>query len=368
MMSRRLVVAILIAILPIGCSEGGSRRDAPLAWTFHRAWSVGGSGDQGGVSLSALQPFQVATDGIDRVYVLDRSEARVLVLGGNGELETAWGRKGEGPAEMVDPWGLWVARDGSVVVTDLGSRRLVRWEPNGMSLDPVRIMVHLDGPQVVLQDSTLWYTTVARSEENQHEYQLRSDGPDGTAIIARLERQPRRVANFPSCHAEDISVQPLFAPTIHWSWSGGRLAVNASDQYMIERIGPAGARDTVRRDIEPTPATTTLAEHEAADWLMNDCVVAVPEVVNGAGFMPTIPVVQDVLLAPEGELWVKRRGEPGGSDRIDVFAADRTYLGTLPLGTPFPLAFLGSARFVTVGKDSLDVPVVEAYDIERNGG
>lgn len=50
---------------------------------------------------------------------------------------------------------------------------------------------------------------------------------------------------------------------------------------------------------------------------------------------------------------------------IDVPAPDGEYLGTLPEGTPWPVAFLSSRRFAAIETDELDVDQVVICRIEE---
>lgn len=349
-----------------GCSTDAGNIDRELKWTFEPEWSLGGVEDRGELSLSTLEPFQVASDGRERLYVLARHEHEVLVLNMDGKIVGRFGRQGQGPGELDDPWALRTEADGGIVVSDLGERRLVRWAPDGALRESIALRVPVDDPRVMLDGSSLWYTTVAAVGDGRADYQLIEERPSGSVVRARLERQPRRVGDFPTCHATQISVQPLFAPTIHWSATHGSVAVNASPQYEIVIFHGEQPPDTIRRRLAPIKATLALAQREADHWLLNDCVVPSAEVIAVSGFMSTIPIIDNLIVAPTGELWVQRREGANGGDRIDVFAPDHSYEGTLPEGSPLPSAFLSGDRFVAVSRDTVDVPLVTLYHLSRN--
>jgi hypothetical protein len=366
-LSPRIIPMGVGALLCLaGCNADAGSTNHELGWKLEPKWSLGGVEERGELFLSTLEPFQVASDGHERIYVLARHEHQVLVVNVDGKIVDTLGREGQGPGELYDPWALRTETDGGVVVTDLGERRLVRWAPDGTLRKSIVISVPLDDPRILLDGSSLWYTTVTSVGDGHAEYQLVEERPSGSLVRARLERQPRRVGDFPTCHATQISVQPLFAPTIHWSATFGSVAVNASPQYQIVVLDREQLPDTIRRSIAPIKATSALAQREVDHWLLNDCVVPPAEVIAVTGFMSTIPVIDNMSLAPTGELWVERGGEANGGSRIDVFAPDHSYEGTLPEGSPLPAAFLSRDRFVTVGKDTVDVPVVTMYHLSRS--
>jgi hypothetical protein len=86
------------------------------------------------------------------------------------------------------------------------------------------------------------------------------------------------------------------------------------------------------------------------------------------GFGPQVPTIADVLLDPENDLWVIRSPAAAGETRIDLFAEDGSYLGTLPAGRPTPVVFGPSGRIVTIETDSLDVPKVVVYRLDGGDG
>lgn len=67
---------------------------------------------------------------------------------------------------------------------------------------------------------------------------------------------------------------------------------------------------------------------------------------------------------PDGGWWVERGVGPSDR-RFDVFSAEGVYLGTLPAGTPKPVAFPAPALYVGLERDAVGRVVLTAYRIER---
>jgi hypothetical protein len=76
-------------------------------------------------------------------------------------------------------------------------------------------------------------------------------------------------------------------------------------------------------------------------------------------------LIRPVTIAPSGELWVQRRPAEPGPDRIDVFRDTGEYIGTLPIESPFPIAFLGADRFAAVEETDDGARYVAIYDVIR---
>lgn len=78
-------------------------------------------------------------------------------------------------------------------------------------------------------------------------------------------------------------------------------------------------------------------------------------------FYHEVPVVRGMAVTWDGELWIQRRGEDPWDDDgpIDVFNADREYLGTLAVGQPaMPAAFGPDGLVAHVERNELDVPTL----------
>jgi hypothetical protein len=360
---RRVSLILTLVTLLTACQDTSST-DHILNWTFTPLWSVGGASDSA-VALSLLMPWDIAVNDSGQIYLLGSTERRIYALNAAGRLINTLGHEGKGPGEFESPEWIQVTDAGGIVVGDMATRRMVRWSAQGESLEPVPIREFVFGAQVALDDGGMWYTTFVATEGGHSETRLVRSAAGETEVEARVQRQKRRVGDFPSCGAYQISVQPLFAPRLIWSMSGSHAAVNADPDYRIVRLERGVAVDTITRDITPAVATDALAEREAEDWLMNGCLVPPAEVIAVTGHMDRVPVIQELKMAPSGELWVRHRDAAGNSGGVDVFAPDGRFVGTLPGSTPFPAAFLSRDRILAIGKDSSDVPVVTMYRVGR---
>ena len=352
--------ALALTIALTQCSRHRST-DLPLSWTLEREWFLKSA--SGIRTFDELMPFQLGTRDSTSIYVLDSRNHRVLVANGAGVVTDSLGREGRGPGELEYPVALEAA-DSEIGVLDLAARRVIRWTSGRQLLTPVSVRGAVEHPLVAVRGDEIRYVTSGPGPQGRSEYRLVSAGPAGTRVIATLPKQPRRVGDFPSCRATEISVQPLFAPVIQWAARGDRMAVNATAGYSIDLFERDHHVATLTRPIAAATADEHAAERAAEGWRLNGCLVPPKEVVRVAGFLTAIPVIRSLAFAPGGELWVLRTTGPGPEDGvIDVFAPTGTYVGSLPRGTPFPAAFLGNHRILTIETDSLDLARIVSFEI-----
>jgi len=74
-------------------------------------------------------------------------------------------------------------------------------------------------------------------------------------------------------------------------------------------------------------------------------------------------------VAPDRSIWVRRGAVRGESEpTVDIFSSDGVYRGTLPSGSPFPVAFAGGAtdfRVVSLRLTETGLTEIPVYRIVR---
>lgn len=353
-----------------------SRHERPLDWRFERLWSVGGSEDEG-VLLSSLAEDQIVAGPSGQLYVLDAFARHVLVLSSAGAVVDTLGREGGGPGELRDPFAISSMSDGGIAVFDYGHGGFVRWSRDGQAVGTVRMESIPWGTKVAITSTGTLMTSRRPAGGGGHMETLIVQGATETHTLAEMAMPSDRVADFPSCGLRQVTVPPLFAPTLHWDTRSDRLAVVSGVTYEIDvyhladhlagesETGPA-LTQRLRRPILPRTATERLARQAVSEgWDVGPCTIPPEEVVRGRGFAEEIPVLESLRFSPDGKLWTLRGQDGDGRQRIDIFESDGEYLGTLSQDTRFPAEFIDDDRFVTIETDSLDVPRITAYRIVR---
>ncbi len=129
----------------------------------------------------------------------------------------------------------------------------------------------------------------------------------------------------------------------------------------------------ISREDEPRPASRELALQEVGEGYEITapvrCRISPTELVEARGFAATVPAISGLAVAPDGSIWVRRglvNGE--GEPSIDVYEPDGAYFGTLPPGSPFPVAFAGRAtdyRVVSLRRADTGVTEILVHGIVR---
>ena len=126
-------------------ANAGERIFATVA--YDTVWVYGGPGDTI-LSLPAM-PLAAPDGGL---YVFDLQDQRLLRLTATGSLRWAWGRRGQGPGEVLNVRAMALGPDGSVVLADSGNRRLVTVASDGRTLHEVPLptgIVHVEAIDVL---------------------------------------------------------------------------------------------------------------------------------------------------------------------------------------------------------------------------
>jgi DNA-binding beta-propeller fold protein YncE len=76
-------------------------------------------------------PKNLAVDGQGQVYVIDTRNHRVQVFGADGQFLRTWGSEGNGPGQFQEPWGIAVDEAGNVYVADTWNHRIEKFDSQG---------------------------------------------------------------------------------------------------------------------------------------------------------------------------------------------------------------------------------------------
>jgi hypothetical protein len=349
--------------------------DAPLGWTLERLFVLGGE-EEGPESFYQLYPGMVGTDRAGRIYVLDYNAHHVVVFDSTGAFVRTLGGNGGGPGEVKEPGALSVTPDGAVTIFDFGKGALVRFAADGAVL-PEEAFLHFPfNRQRHFAVTSGGVIVSSWPDITGAEWRLnrlsRFHGGD-TVALAEISVPPSTMAMYERCGG-GLRQPPLFSPEIIWDAHEERVALNARPEYAVDVVDGGQVVQSVRRALQPARTTRELALAELGEgewWNFGGrgrCLIRSDEIVEKRGFADTVPLIRNLLLSPEGELWVERR-VPGSPDTspIDIFDPSGAYLGTLPAGTPFPMLLLPGGRVGVVEKDESDVQRLAIMRVVRGG-
>jgi len=343
--------------------------DRMLDWRFEPTFTLGGE-DTDEESFYELSAAYVGTDADGNLYILDTSAKRVVVFDAEGNYLRTMGGEGGGPGEMRFPFALGVSPTGVASAFDISKRALVRFGPDGAVLDEIRVTFPYGGGPIIDRDGTLVLPVQELDTESATytDRLLAITGAD-TLRVVRHVRPAGGAIVLESCGMQLFGATPVFSPTMRWSASGEGVAVVTSSGYDIAFYRGDTVTRVLRRALEPGRATREAAAASVGDGMRVVAAGVVricdsEEVVEQRGFAETIPVIGGLVQGPEGTLWVRRSAGPGSPAPIDVFDRDGTYLGTLPDGTPFPVAVFRE-QIAAIETDEADVDRLAVYRIDK---
>lgn len=336
--------------------------DRPLPLEFTPRLTLGGK-DSGPESFFRVSRGNVAVDGSGRIHVLDFETNTVAIFDSTGAYIRSIGGKGGGPGELQFPNGVRVKDDGTVGVYDFAKDGMISWTADGSVLPTVRLGATSPAADIGFVGNGLVYSwTDYAAEDTTQRTVLQIEQGDSVATLATLVRDRPPLLEFKGCGIR-MALPPLFSPNIVWTTNGSRIAWTSGVQYEVAIRDVEGGRMLVRRDLAPREATLDLARREVGDSMRIQggtlrCAIGPQEVAEQRGFAPVVPAIRAIAMARDGSLWVQRTTPRNDPPIVDVFTADGDYRGTLPAGSPVPIAFLPNGDIAAVEKNKED-------DVER---
>ncbi len=377
----------LPALLSTGCRETGSKSgivsrdsagvrivqstgpDRALDCRFTELFRLGGA-DAGPESFYQIEPRGIAVGRDGNIYVLDRGNHRVLTFSAAGEYVRSSGSRGGGPGELGAPVALALEPDGAVSVLDYTKRGLTRFARDGSALSGRRIELMYTGERMAYTSEGLLLDVADgyRSEQETVFDNLVRLDPDGEVqTIASLARPRPNLIKYTGCVA--IAFNPLFAPELSWDANGEVIAVSSTVEYEVDVYRGLKKVASYRRDLPPRAvsrktALSELGRGKAVVTPQGKCTIDPEEELTGRGYAEVLPTIDEVAVAPDGGIWVRRSRLRGEDRLIDILDPAGGYLGTLQAGSPFPAAFLAADALIVRETDDLDIEYLVAYSID----
>ena len=122
----------IFATLAIGASMLVTAQAQELSFTLHEHLIIGDD-EEAPSEYLFYYPQIVRTDSQGNIYVKDARSADVRVFDANGRYVTTVGKRGEGPGELREVYGMHVDGDDRLIVADRMSRRLTIFTDMGKS-------------------------------------------------------------------------------------------------------------------------------------------------------------------------------------------------------------------------------------------
>jgi hypothetical protein len=328
-MSRRLLVAALGTLAGCGPATRDSSAPAVPRWRLEPIVTLAGPRDTGWTRLK-----DVVADARGAIYVLDEGAAQIRVFDSAGAARRVIGRKGAGPAEFGEAYGMGIGWLGdTLAVLDPGNGRLARITPSGEWVGswPAR---RITGRDVRLRQAghAVYAPDMRPAGAKLHALLVRysASGAGDTLVLPDRPADPPGAIVCPAAGAIRFFTIPFAYGILSVPGPGGELVTARTDAYRIAVVSTRG--DTLRvisRDVAPVPVSDS-------EWAAGLAEYGEFRAKNpGASCDPLSPtrvrlkpVLRNLVFDDAGNLWVERRSKEG--DVLDVFDGAGKLIGTLP--------------------------------------
>jgi len=385
-MNLRTVGIVTVAALVAGCQPGETSHmsavrsdsagveivvspgaDLALDWRFTPRLRLGGE-EEGPVSFYEVSAGAVAVDRSGRILVLDRANMRLVAFDAEGRVLWTAGGEGGGPGEFSFPISV-NARGDTAVVLD-GVRDVELFDAADGRYVATRKLGRSVGRRLPFAGGAAYqYNLQPEGDEGRRQAIAESQGGD-TLVIAEVPWEAGEGVRFETCPLM-VPLGRVFGAQLVWTVSDTTVLVNAEPRYVIGEYLDGALVRSLRRAVEPLPATAALAAAEFPDGFRVqvpgaglDCRMSAEAAVSQAGYAEWVPPIRALLVAPDGTVWVRRNPARAPTGRFDILAADGAYRGTLDRA-PAPVAFMPNGDVVGIEKDEFDVERVVVYAVSR---
>lgn len=342
----------------------GAARDLPLDWRLEPRWQVGGATD-GELLLVQLFAKDLATDAHGNLYVIDRTQNRVVVYDESGRLARTLGRKGMGPGELTAAVALDVSAEGEVRVDDVEKRAVVVFASDGGVLPEERPTPRLRFARTLTNGSRVGDRYSAARDTLSL---LIVNGSSPTTLLTFVK--PLSRSTPPVCRLTDYPAGPVFAPSLLWAMRGNRV-VAATGAFRISVFDAGVLVSELTRSTSIRRSTNDLARQHLGPgetiqlFGMPPCTVPTDLILSVAEIAETLPAYSALAIAPDNRIWATRYTVRGEAGIADIYHPERGYEGTVALGAVRPVMFLSGGEVVSLETDEEGVPVVAVYRVVR---
>lgn len=322
-----------------------------------------GADDGSGRSFGSIDALE--TDGLGRLYVLDRLNTTVHLFEADGTPVRTIGSPGDGPGELQSPVGMTVGPHDELWVIDGGRGRYVVYDSAGFLKEELRREIlgwgspwdgGFDANGRLCDAGVL--TGGAQPEEAVFCYQ-RSDDNLIAADTFPLPGGDERFLMVQSASARQLLEIP-YSRRREAYLTGGRLWVGFTDEYRIATADESEANREVLRDVRGDRISRE--EREAIIDSLNALGARRTDVDERLGEHRR--AFSTFVADDRGRLWVLRSIEENRVV-IDVFNDDDGFLGTVPAGlNPRPRPVVDGSTIWGVRTDVLDLSTLVRLEVD----
>ena len=367
-LAPRLALMAMVVLVPQGCGGDPAPAEAftvvdsagvEIVTSSHEGWGTDGAwtlgeapvvlgGPESGLGeaeeLWRVMAMPRLPDG--SVAVLSAGNHQIHIFDADGARARTFGRRGEGPGELLRPASMAFRAPDTLMVLDAIQLELFDLAGTPQGTERAELLRGAFGggtgvsPMMILPDRTLFGRALRRQEGPTPAGVRRP--PTGYALI-RPDGTPVLLGYYPGIEQERLEtgsgVRAVVAPFA----ASTAFAVNAlpqptyliadTEHYAVEVFdGQGQLTRVVRRAVDPVPVQDEWVEAWKEEqrnmrWTQGQQ----DQVEVGWNLMTvreTLPALEAMALDSLGHLWVQRPGIPGSSSlTFDVFDPDGRFQG-----------------------------------------
>ena len=331
----------------------------------------------------------IAIDSRERMFVLDAQAQHVKVFSPDGQYEQTIGGPGAGPGELgPGAMTLFMGPGDTLLVPDMGNRRVNRYGPDGLSLGSFRLALENGIPMAFAVTRTGVIAEQVRPLGLPNRPAVDSMDAvitletDGTVLDTIIKFPSGRTLNF----AGDVPEINLFSAEPVWRLTDDmNLWYGVNNEYRIGVYSPDGTLERiVTKPFEATPVANRDQEKvlEFLEEAWGNAGVppqAIARLKSAVRFADVFPAYAQFQVGPGQTMWVQHIQSPStlseeelesynflediGAPDWDVFDADGRLLGVVSMPSRFaPRTFVGN-KIYGVWRDELDVQYVVRFGV-----
>lgn len=358
---------VVLGLLAACTREQPDGPAVPPRWRLEPVMTLAGPADTGWTRLK-----DVVADHEGNAYVLDEGAAQIRVFDSAGSLLRVIGRKGAGPAEFGDAYGMGIGWIGdTLAVLDPGNGRLARLTAAGAWIGswPTKRITG-SGVRLVQASLDAVYAPDWRQLEGKGQSLLVRYTPAGAGDTLTLPERPANPPGAIICPAAGGALRffrvPFAFGVISVPGPAGELVTARTDGYRIAFVSPGGdTLRTISREVAPLAVSDqewSAGLQEYSDFRAKNpsasCDPASPARVRSK------PVLRNLRFDEGGRLWVEHRSDRG--DLFDVFDPAGKLQGTMSApahDSDIPPYVRGERLYVITGDDATGAQMVNVYRV-----
>lgn len=361
------------------------------AWTVTEDLRIGTVAGDPEYQFGMVVYMDVADDGT--IYVMDMQAQEVRAFDHQGNYLTTIGGPGGGPGEMGQgSVFVLVDTEGGLVVPDMGNRRVNLYGPDGEPRGSFPIQLQAGVPMRWELDDGGRLMAQLRGMDLPGVEALEGGDPivvyDTTGAVVDTVAVIPKGGVLEGISEEGVSIR-VFAPEPVWGLDAdGSIYYAMSDKFNVFVNNPDGTlARIIRKDVPVKPVEE--ADREALLGLMREQYeefglppAQIEQIMAGVGFAESYPAFGNLLVGPQGTLWVQRVRsardmgvgvEEGvvfdpqdmGSPEWEILDARGRFLGVVTLPDRFrPVQMVGD-HIYGIWQDELDVQYVMRLRVDR---